>query len=667
MNLILSKSEHGGHEEHEKYDKHAGHNAAMFLNKFWTSLALTVVILAFVLPDLIPSFFGSRYVPLILGSIIFFYGGWIFIRGAVKELLMRLPGMMTLISLAISTAYLYSMFAVLSGGSDLLWELATLITVMLLGHYIEMRAIAGASGALKELSKLLPDIAEVIRGDKTEIIPLSELKIGDVVLTRPGGKIPADGVVIEGDSDVNEAMITGESKPTAKKRGSEVIAGTINGDGALKIKTAKIGENTYLSGVMRLVAEAQKSKSRMQVLADKAAFYLTIIAIVSGGLTFFAWLALKSDFSFALERLVAVLVIACPHALGLAVPLVVSISTSMAAKSGLLIKDRKALESARNINTILFDKTGTLTKGEYGVQKVISTGKLDENEVVQLAASVDANSEHFVSKAIVREAKNRKLSLLKTKNFKRIAGKGVEATVENYRVFVGGEAILSETKIFLNRQLKSQLEILAERGMTLIFVAADNKLIGVIALTDLIRMESKEAINELKSMGLNVAMITGDSDEVAKWVAGDLQIDEYFARVLPQEKAGKVRTLQLRGLKVAMVGDGINDAPALTQADLGIAIGAGTNIAIESAGIILVKNDPRDIVKIIKLSRSTYRKMIQNLFWATSYNVVALPLAAGVLYAYGILLQPAFSALFMSLSTVIVAVNALLLAKQGLK
>lgn len=669
----------GGHhnsgQHHDSdFNKHEGHKTASFLKKFWISFILTIPIL--LLSDLpqkflksdIFDFFGTDYVALILGTIIFFYGGWVFIVGAFREIKAKLPGMMVLIALAISTAYIYSVFSVLFGiGHDLLWELATLVVVMLLGHYVEMRAILGAQGALKELLKLLPDVAEVVRKTKTEIIPVSELKAGDVVLIRPGGKIPADGVVVEGDSDVDESMITGESAPVAKKIGSETIAGTANGDGLIKIGVSKTGESTYLAGVMRLVAQARASKSRMQVLADRAAYYLTIIAVFSGILTFLLWFGFKGDFSFALERMVAVLVIACPHALGLAIPLVVSISTTLAAKSGLLIKDRRTLEEARKINIVLFDKTGTLTKGEYGVEKIIAVGKADENRVIQLAASVDAGSEHVVSKAIVREAEKRKLILLKAVNFKRLSGRGVRAKLGNSEIFAGGEGILTEAKITLSKNIREQINELAENGRTVIFVAADNRLEGIISLADLIRDESREAVGMLKKMGLKVAMITGDSDGVARWVARDLKIDEYFAKVIPQEKAGKVKTLQFRGFKVAMVGDGINDSPALTQADAGIAIGAGTNVAIESAGIILAKNDPRDIVKIINLSRLTYKKMIQNLFWATGYNVVALPLAAGVLANYGILLQPAISALLMSLSTVVVAINALFLAKAVLK
>ncbi len=706
------------HKEHkESFDKHEGHTASMFIKRFWVSLILTIpVVIYSELPRKLigwqaRQFSGSKYLLFILGSFIFFYGGWIFIKGAIKELKAKLPGMMTLISLAISVAYLYSVFAVLTGkGHDLFWELATLITIMLFGHWLEMKAVFGAQGALKELAKLLPDTAEVIKGDKTEILLLAELQINDIVFTRPGGKIPADGVVIEGKSEVNESMITGESKPVSKSVGDNVIAGTINGDGSLKIKITKIGENTFLSGIMRLVAEAQSSKSKLQILSDRAAFYLTIIAIISGILTFASWIFLKSGAMFAFERLVAVLVIACPHALGLAVPLVVSISTTLAARNGLLVRQRIALESARNVDVVLFDKTGTLTKGEYGVDKILTNDRprivdspaggslrgtlpTTDDQLLQLAASVDSHSEHFVAKAIVKEAKKRGLILLDIKDFKRIAGKGTRAKVNDSDVWVGGEAILKEADVLIPEMFKLEIDRLAGEGKTIIFAVSDKNLIGIIALADLIRQESREAINGLKKMGIKSAMLTGDSEETAKWVSEELGIEEYFSRVLPGEKAEIIRRLQnlkqpwsfgfkflnlfrnsdleIRNSRqrrvVAMVGDGINDAPALAQADIGIAIGAGTNVAIESAGIILAKNDPRDIVSIIKLSRLTYNKMIQNLFWATGYNVVALPLAAGVLASYGILLQPALAAAFMSLSTVIVAINAILMKRYNIK
>ncbi|OHA63385.1 MAG: ATPase P [Candidatus Wildermuthbacteria bacterium RIFCSPHIGHO2_01_FULL_48_25] len=613
------------------HDRHTGHVTQDFLKKFWVSFALTVPVI--LLRD-------EPFIPLILGSIVFFYGGWVFISSAWRELRGRSPGMMTLIALAIGVAYTYSVAVVLTGrGDSLFWELTTLITIMLLGHWIEMRAVSGAQGALKELSKLLPDTAEVVRGETTESVPLEKLQLRDVLLVRPGSRVPADGKVVEGDSEVNESMITGESKPVSKNTGSEVIAGTVNGTGSLKVEVTKIGKNTFLAGIMRLVQEAQASKSKLQLLSDKAAFLLTIIAITLGTATFLFWFSQEEGFAFAVERLVAVLVIACPHALGLAIPLVASISTTLAARGGFLVRQRLSLELARNIDIVLFDKTGTLTTGSYGVTRA-------EDSVLQLAASVDARSEHVVAKAIVEEAQRRGLKLLDAQDFQSITGKGAKATVEGveYRV-EGSESAGAETTVS---------------------VVKGNEKIGDITLADKIREESREAVQKLKSMGVKIAMITGDAESVASWVAKELGIDEYFARVLPQDKSAKVKLLQERGLKVAMVGDGVNDAPALTQADLGIAIGAGTNVAIESAGIILVRNDPRDVAKIIRLSKLTYSKMLQNLFWATGYNVVALPLAAGVLASQGIFLQPALAAVFMSLSTVIVAINAVLLRRASL-
>ena len=674
--------------KHEKQNtqhgegKHAGHSTEQFLKKFWISLVLSVPVILYsdfalhVLKIEAPDFPGSKFLPFVLGSFVFFYAGMIFLMSALREIQAKLPGMMTLIALAITTAYGYSVFVTIKGeGETLFWELTTLITVMLLGHWIEMRAVKGAQGALKELSKLLPDSAEVIRGGEQKTIPLSEIKEGDIVFVRPGARIPTDGIVIEGKSETNESMITGESALVPKKENSEVIAGTVNGDGSLKIKVTKIGEHTFLSGVMRLVREAQASKSKLQILSDRAAYYLTIIAIASGGLSFILWLMAKSGFDFALERMVAVLVIACPHALGLAVPLVASISTTMAARNGFLIKNRLALEMARSINIVLFDKTGTLTKGEYGITDIwlasqsFSGGGFNqskyENELIQIAAAGDSHSEHPISKAIVAEAKKRNLKIDSVGDFKRLPGKGVEGKIDNRKILVGGHAILEQSFI-LPSEIKSKITSESKKGKTIIYVLENNQLLGALGLADIIREESREAIKLLKEMNIKVAMITGDSEEVAKWVAEDLGIDEYFARVLPQDKSEKVKLLQMKGSKVVMVGDGINDAPALVQADLGIAIGAGTNVAIESAGIILVKNDPRDIVKIIKLSRLTYRKMIQNLFWATGYNVVAIPLAAGVLWNQGITLAPAFAAVLMSLSTVIVSINAVLLRRSKL-
>ncbi|MEK7610346.1 MAG: copper-translocating P-type ATPase [Patescibacteria group bacterium] len=632
--------------------KHAGHSTAMFMRKFWVSLVLTIPVVLYAdVTQMIfsaiggsasgglwspPAFPGTDYLPLILGSLVFFYGGWVFMAGAWREIKGRLPGMMTLIAIAISAAYFWSVYAVFAGAEALFWELTTLITIMLLGHWLEMRAVSGAQGALKELSKLLPDTAEVVRGEKTVMIALSELLAGDTVVVRPGAKIPADGAIISGDSDINESMVTGESKPVVKKSGNRVIAGTINGDGSLQVRVDSIGEKTFLAGVMRLVAEAQASKSRLQILSDRAALYLTVVAVGGGVITLVSWLLAGAEVGFAVARLVAVLVVACPHALGLAVPLVASISTTKAARNGFLVKQRLALEAARTVNMVLFDKTGTLTAGKFAVTGVSS------DESLALAAAVDEHSEHPIAQAIVAEAKHRKLIVKSAQNFKRIPGIGAEAVVDGQNVFVG------------------------HRGGADIVVEVGGQKIGTISVADTIRPEAKAAIEQLHGLGVKTAMITGDSEDVAKQVAAELGIEEYFARVLPEQKSAKVKALQGRGLKVAMVGDGINDAPALAAADLGVAIGAGTNVAIESAGIILVRNDPRDIVKIIRLSQLTYSKMIQNLWWAAGYNIFALPLAAGALAFRGIVLEPALAAVLMSVSTIIVSVNAILLKRREL-
>jgi Cu2+-exporting ATPase len=620
---------------------HAGHHTADFLKKFWIALALTVPIFFYsemareVFDIRGPEFLGWQYLMLGLGSVIYLYCGAVFLASAYRELQARRPGMMVLIAIAVTAAYAYSAFSILSGGMhDLLFELASLIAIMLLGHWIEMKSVASAQGALKELSKLLPDQAEVVRGSTIETVALAALAVGDIVLIRPGAKIPADGEVVEGQSEVNESILTGESKPVHKGARSTVIAGSSNGEGSLKARVSAIGEQTFLAGVARLVAQAQSSKSRLQVLSDRAAFYLTVVAIVGGGITLVAWLAVGAGILTALERLVAVLVITCPHALGLAVPLVAAISTTMAARNGLLVRERIALEGARKIDTVLFDKTGTLTKGEFGVVSATS------DETLMLAAAVETHSEHPIGKAIVREAQERGLHVSDIHDFTTIAGTGAQATVDGALVFVG------------------------HRGGKDIVVEKDGKHIGTIEVADILRPEARGAVAALSQAGFSVSMITGDSEEVARAVAEELGITEYFARVQPGEKSEKVRWLQREGRRVAMVGDGVNDAPALAQADLGIAIGAGTNVAIESAGIILVRSDPRDILKIFNLSRLTYAKMIQNLFWATGYNVVAIPLAAGALASQGVILQPWLAAVLMSASTVIVALNALLLRRH---
>ena len=651
-------------KEQPGYDKHEGHHTEDFLRKFWVVLVLTIPIILYSdLPEAFfgwsaPLFKGSAYLSLLLGSIVFSYGGLVFLKGALNELRARLPGMMTLIALAISAAYLYSVGSVFFGnGMTLFWELGTLIAVMLIGHYVEMKAVQSAKGALRELAKLLPDTAEVVRGGAVSVVSLSELREGDLVLVRPGGKVPADGRVVEGDSELDESLITGESRPVRKGKSSEVIAGSINGDGSLKIHIEKIGEHTFLASVMRLVTEAEASKSRLQLLSDRAAFYLTVLAVVAGAVTFSVWLGAGESFGFSVERLVAVLVIACPHALGLAIPLVASISTTLASRNGFFVKRRLALESARNITTVLFDKTGTLTKGAFGVVGIIGS----EEETLRLAAAVNASSEHSLARAIVAYTNKRGISAPQASSFARLPGVGARAEIAGTSVTVGSPALLKEAKTSLDDDVMAKIRAYEQEGKTVVHVLKDRRYIGSIALADVIREESREAVQALKGMGIKVAMITGDAEDVAAWVSKELSVDEYFSRVLPGDKAATVRKLQERGERVAMVGDGVNDAPALTQADLGIAIGAGTNVAIESAGIILVKNDPRDIPKIIKLSRLTYTKMIQNLFWATAYNVVALPVAAGALAVYGIMLQPAVAAIFMSVSTVIVAFNASLL------
>jgi Cu2+-exporting ATPase len=664
----LMPSEHTG-----GMDKHAGHNTNSFLQKFWIAVGLSVPIFFYsqmareIFSIHGPEFLGWQYVLLALGSAVFFYCGWIFLTSAYRELKARVPGMMTLIALAITAAYVYSLASLLLGtGQDLWFELSSLIAIMLLGHWIEMRSVQGAKGALKELAKLLPDTADVIRNGKTETVSLDQLKVGDKVLIKPGAKIPADGQIIEGQSEINESIITGESKPVFKSKGEKVIAGSMNGDGSLTVEITHIGDQTFLAGIMRLVADAEASKSNLQMLSDKAAFYLTLIAIGAGATTFIAWLLAGAGIGIATERLVAVLVITCPHALGLAIPLVASISTTMAARNGLLIRKRIALESARIIDTVLFDKTGTLTRGEFGIAEIIPVEGKKESDVLQIAASVNAHSEHPLAKAMVAEAQKRNLQLQTAVNFKRLGGKGAEATIGTTLVRVGNEALVNESKISVPAQYNAKLLVLSKQGKTVIYVLSGNTLLGAIALGDVIREESREAVKQLKDAGLRVAMVTGDSEDVAEWVSKELGLDEYFAKVLPEQKADKVKLLQSQGHKVAMVGDGVNDAPAITQADIGIAIGAGTNVAIESAGIILVKSDPRDIVKIFKLSKLTYRKMIQNLFWATGYNVVAIPLAAGVLAYKGIVLQPALAAVFMSVSTVIVAFNAVLMRNKVL-
>jgi P-type Cu2+ transporter len=664
-----------GHRVHEGHDKHAGHSPDMFKSKFWISLLLTIPTVLYSsmvqqwLGFKMPTFPGSGFIPAIFGTILFFYSGTVFLKSAVAEIKNRLPGMMMLISLAISVAFLYSIYTTIAGmtvGMDFWWELATLITIMILGHWMEMRSVMNAQGALNELAKLLPDEAELFVGNTTKIVPASQLKIGDIVLVRPGANIPIDGEVVQGESNVNESMITGESRAVHKAVGSEVIGGTVNSDGSLKVRVTKVGDATALAGIMRLVAEAQRSKSRTQILADKAAFYLTIVALTAAVITMVGWLLAGATLNFTLERVVTVLVIACPHALGLAVPLVTSISTTLAAKNGLLVRQRMALESARNIDVVLFDKTGTLTKGEQGVVDVWTTGGHNESEVLALAGAIEADSEHIIARAIVGKAKAAGKLPLASK-FKALPGRGVQATVDGRTLYMGGPQLLNSEKIKLNEQLQDHTDRAGKEGKTIVYLVEGGQPIAAFALTDVIREESRAAIKELKSNGIRVAMLTGDSQDVAAWVAKELNLNEYFAEVLPEHKADVVKKLQKDGSKVAMVGDGVNDAPALTQANIGIAIGAGTDVAIESAGIVLASSDPRGVVKIVHLSKASYRKMSQNLIWATGYNAFAIPLAAGALASFGFILAPAVGAVLMSISTIVVAVNAQFLRRLNLQ
>lgn len=666
---------HEGHDmsDHADHDKHAGHNPDMFKKKFWLSLILTipVVLYSHTVMDLLdytmPTFWGSEWIPAVLGIVIFFYGGLVFLKSAKAELQARQPGMMTLISLAISVAFVYSLAVTLGlEGMDFWWELATLVTIMLLGHWLEMASVMNAQGALKELAKLLPDEAELITKNGTKTVTIASLVVGDIILVRPGTAIPTDGVVTKGKSDVNESMLTGESKSVDKDVKSLVIGGTINGSGALTVKVNKVGDDTALAGIMKLVAEAQSSKSKTQIIADRAAYYLTFVAIGSALLTAVGW-AVFSDqpASFILERVVTVLVIACPHALGLAVPLVTAISTSLAAKNGLLVRQRMALESARNIDVILFDKTGTLTRGEQGVVDIVTNGIMP-NDLLALAGAVELESEHPIAKAIVRYTKEKKLSLGTAKNFSAMSGRGAKASINGKLVYVGGPRLLEELSVTQPGSIKNAYDSASNDGKTVIFVVSNKKVLGAIMLADVIRPESKEAVRILQESGKRVAMLTGDANGVAAWVAKELGITEFFAEVLPEHKADVVKKLQADGSKVAMVGDGVNDAPALTQAEVGVAIGAGTDVAIESAGIVLASSDPRGVAKIVFLSKATYRKMVQNLFWGAGYNVVAIPLATGIT---GFILSPALGAVFMSLSTIIVAINAQFLRnlKLGVK
>ncbi|AEK72051.1 copper-translocating P-type ATPase [Thermococcus sp. 4557] len=632
-----------------------------FKKRFVVSVILTVPIL--ILSPLIQDFFGfeltfpgDRYVLFGLSAVVYFYGGWPFLKGMGDELKKKLPGMMTLIALAITVAFFYST-AVTFGlsGKTFYWELATLIDIMLIGHYIEMRSVLGASRALEELIKLMPTEAHLVTPEGVKDVPVSELKKGDVVLVKPGEKIPSDGIVVEGETSVNEAMLTGESKPVYRKPGDGVIGGSINLEGAIKVRIEKTGKDTYLMQVVELVRQAQETRSKTQDLANRAAFYLTLIAITAGTVTLGVWLYIGKPFVFALERMVTVMVITCPHALGLAVPLVVSVSTSLSAKKGILIRNREAFERAKDVKVVVFDKTGTLTEGKFEVTEVIPLDELGEEDVLRYAAALEAHSNHPIAQGIVERTEELGLDPYKVRESKVLPGKGVQGVINGKEVLVVSPGFLKENGLW--REDERVKEVL-EQGKTVVFLVIDGKLVGALALADRIRPESREAVKRLHEMGIKAYMLTGDNAKVAKWVAEELGLDGFFAEVLPHQKSEKIVELQKQGLVVAMVGDGINDAPALIQADVGIAIGAGTDVAIESADIILVKNDPRDVITGVHLAKATYRKMVQNLAWATGYNTFAIPLAAGVLYSYGILLSPALGALLMSMSTVIVAINA---------
>ncbi|MDN4525514.1 copper-translocating P-type ATPase [Fictibacillus fluitans] len=663
---------HEHHHEHETnkhsnhdHSHHHGHMVEDFKKRFWISILITIPIL--ILSPMIQMFLNVNwrfsydlYILFFLSTVIFFYGGWPFLTGAVQELKNRAPGMMTLIGLAVVVAYVYSSLSVFGlSESNFFWELATLIDIMLLGHWIEMRSVMGASRALEELVKLMPTEAHLIQEDATTMdVSLEDVSNGDKLLVKPGEKIPVDGEIIEGSSTINESMLTGESVPVHKKTRDQVIGGSINGEGSLTISVQKTGDDTYLSQVITLVKEAQESKSKTQDLSNRAAKWLFYIALVAGLLTLLIWLLLGYSFSYALERMVTVMVISCPHALGLAVPLVIAVSTALSAKKGLLIRDRTQFEGAKDINAVVFDKTGTLTEGRFGVTDLAVINGMDENEVLSIAASVESQSEHPIALGIVKEGKKRGLSLNKVSDFQSMTGAGLKAVVDNQEVMVVSPGYMQQNKIDYDQD---QFKTWASQGKTVVFVIIDNQLGGMIGLADIVRDTAKEAVHSLKEMGIESIMITGDNRQVANYVGNELGIDQIYAEVLPHQKSDRIDEIKAKGQKVAMTGDGVNDAPALAKADLGIAIGAGTDVAVETADVVLVKSNPLDVVNVVQLSKATYKKMIQNLWWAAGYNILAIPLAAGILFPLGIVLSPAVGAVLMSLSTVIVAINAKLL------
>ena len=667
---------HGAHEGsvHGRHGTGDGHAAMMadFRRRFWISLALTVPIL--LLSPLIQSVLGlqalqalpgASWYALGLSSAVYFYGGWPFLTGFVDELRKRQPGMMTLIALAISVAYLYSAAVVLGlDGRLFFWELATLIDVMLVGHWIEMRSVMGASGALEALVKLLPNEAHRLRDDGgTDEVAIDDLRQDDRILVKPGEKIPIDGEIVEGETSLDESMLTGESTPVTRGQGEQVVGGAVNGENAITVRVTRTGEDTYLSRVIDMVRRSQGSRSPTQDFANRAAAWLTYTALSVGALTFATWLILQYDLQFALARAVTVMVITCPHALGLAIPLVMAVSTDLAARNGLLIRQRDAFERARLVDTIVFDKTGTLTEGRFGVTGVAPLADLGEDEVLRLAASLERSSEHPIAKGIVQVAEERGLELSKAEDFRNLTGKGAEARVDGRQVRVVNPAYARELGVEAAGEAVARWR---ESGRTIVVVLQEDTAVGAIALADIVRDESHAAVAALQEMGMKCMMLTGDNETVAASVAKELGLDDYFAEVLPEDKAERIKALKQRGQRVAMVGDGVNDAPALVEADLGIAVGAGTDVAVESGDVVLVRSDPRDIVAILKLSRATHAKMVQNLFWASGYNVVAIPLAAGVAYGAGIVLSPAVGAAVMSLSTVIVAINARLLSRTAL-
>jgi P-type Cu2+ transporter len=661
---------HGGRGGHEEHDRHAGHSVEMFRGRFWISLALTIPTVAFghMLPMAFgwqpPSFPGSTLVAPLLGTAVFLYGGRVFLAGAAREVRILRPGMMTLISLAISVAFLFSAAVALGAPGMPLWdELATLVTVMLLGHWIEMRSISRAQGALEELAKLLPDTAARLVGDREETVPVEALGLGDLVLVRPGSSIPADGVVRAGESAVNESMLTGESRPVEKRPGERVVAGTVNGAGSLRVEVAGVGEGTALAGIVRLVAAAQTSRSRAQALADRAAFLLTMVALAAAAVTLVVWVVAGATGAYAVERVVAVLVIACPHALGLAIPLVVAISTSVGARAGLLVRDRRGLEEARRLDVVVFDKTGTLTLGEHRVVGLLAAPGRSEEEALRIAAAVERDSEHPVARAVVRSAEERGLAIPAAAGFAAIPGQGVRARLDGAEWRVGGPNLLRAGGVPVPEGLGRFADERAARGEAVVYLVGDGGAVAALAVADAVRPESAEAVRRLSALGLEAVMLTGDARAVAEAVAREVGIRRVFAEVLPERKAEVIRELQRGGRRVAMVGDGVNDAPALATADVGVAVGAGTDVAVEAGDVVLVRNDPGAVASLVALSRASYRKMVQNLWWAAGYNVVALPLAAGVLAPWGFVLPPAIGAILMSASTVIVAANAQLLRR----